>query len=411
MVINVTRKNEFLIEGYDFIVKYNFDEIINRENTDCIKYDFRKHYFGTDDVIPMWVADMDFKTPDFILNAIKQRINHPVMGYSFRSNGYHNAVLNWLQSRHQWTIKKEWITFSPGVVPGLTLAVTIFTKPGDKIIVQPPVYFPFYSSIEGPGRKVIHNPLRLENGRYYFDFEDLKQKIDKRTKILILCSPHNPGGMVWKKEELEQLANICLENDILILSDEIHSDLIFRPNKHIPLASMTEEIAQNVITYMSPSKTFNMAALSTAYVIIPNSHLKKEYDYILEYNHLHIGNAFGNIALEAAYTHGNDWLEQMLDYVEDNVEFVADFFRNKIPMVKILPPEGTYLIWIDFTNTGLSHAKIKELLIYKAKVGLNDGATFGFGGDGFFRMNVACPRTTVKESLYRIYKALNNSNL
>ncbi len=392
-------------------MKYNFDEIINRENSNCIKYDFRKYYFGTNDVIPMWVADMDFKTPDFILNAIKHRANHPIMGYSLKSDGYYNAVLKWLQSRHQWTIKKEWISFSPGVVPGLTLAVTALTKPGDKIIVQPPVYFPFYSSIEGPGRKVTYNPLKLEHDRYYFDFKDLKQKIDKKTKMLILCSPHNPGGMVWNREELEQLAKICLENNILILSDEIHSDLIFKPKKHIPLASIAEEIAQNVITYMSPSKTFNMAALSTAYAIIPNSHLKKEYDHILEYNHLHMGNVFGNVALEAAYTHGKDWLEQMLDYVKENVEVVADFFKNKIPKVKILQPEGTYLIWIDFTGTGLSHPEIKKLLIYEAKVGLNDGVAFGMGGAGFFRMNVACPQTTVKESLNRIYKAFKNSDL
>lgn len=392
-------------------MKYNFDEIINRENTNCIKYDFRKNYFGTDDVIPMWVADMDFKTPDFILDAIKQRVNHPVLGYSFRSDAYYSAILNWLQARHQWTIKKEWITFSPGVVPGLTLAVTAFTKPGDKIIVQPPVYFPFFSSIEGPGRKVAYNPLKLENDRYYFDFKDLKRKIDKQTKMLILCNPHNPGGMVWNKEELEQLAMICLENNILILSDEIHSDLIFNPNKHIPLASLAEKIAQNVITYMSPSKTFNMAALSTAYAIIPNSHLKKEYDHILEYNHLHIGNVFGNVALEAAYIHGIDWLEQMLDYVKENVEFADDFFKNKIPMIKILQPESTYLIWIDFTGTGLSHAEIKKLLIHEAKVGLNDGAAFGLGGNGFFRMNVACPRTIIKESLNRIYKVFNNSDL
>ena len=386
-------------------MNYDFDEIINRENTDCIKYDFRKMHFGSDDVIPMWVADMDFRTPDFILDAIRNRANHPVLGYSFRSSGYHDAIITWLQLRHQWPIKKEWISFSPGVVPGLTLAVNAFTKPGDNIIVQPPVYFPFYSSIEGPGREIIHNPLRLEKGRYYFDFEDLKRKINKHTKMLILCSPHNPGGMVWKKEELAELAKFCIENDILILSDEIHSDLIFNPSRHIPLASISEEIARQVITYMSPSKTFNMAALSTAYVVIPNNELKKKYDHILDYHHLFLGNVFGNVALEAAYNYGADWLDQMLEYVLNNVEYVADFFKNKMPKIKVIHPEGTYLIWIDFRDTELNHSEIKDILIHKAKVGLNDGATFGMGGEGFFRMNVACPRKTVTESLNRIYNA------
>ena len=391
-------------------MKYNFDEHIDRENTDCIKYDLRELYFGRNDVIPMWVADMDFRTPDFILDAIKNRANHPVLGYSFRSDNYHNAVINWLQSRHHWTIKKEWISFSPGVVPGLTLAVNALTNPGDKIIVQPPVYFPFYTSIEGPGREVIHNPLTLEKGRYYFDFKDLKKKIDKQTKMLILCSPHNPGGMVWKREELEELAKICIEKDIIILSDEIHSDLIFNPSKHIPLASISDDIAQHVITYMSPSKTFNMAALSTAYVIIPNVLFKKQYDHILEYHHLHIGNVFGNVALDAAYTHGCNWLDQMLVYVKENVNCVAEFLKNRMPKVKIMRPEGTYLIWIDFRGIGLSHSEIKETLIHKAKVALNDGVTFGIGGEGFFRMNVACPRATVIESLNKIFEAFENSD-
>ena len=350
---------------------------------------------------------MDFRTPDFVLDAVRNRTNHPVLGYSFRSDTYHNAIINWLQLRHQWTIKNKWISFSPGVVPGLTLAVTAFTNPGDKIIVQPPVYFPFYTSIEGTGREIIYNPLKLKNGRYYFDFEDLKTKINKNVKMLILCSPHNPGGMVWKEDELKQLTKICLEKKILILSDEIHSDLILRPNKHIPLACISEDIAQQVITFMSPSKTFNMAALSTAYAIISNTQLKKQYDHIVEYHHLHIGNVFGNIALTAAYSHGSEWLDQMLEYVKANIEYVVDFFKNKLPDIKVIQPEGTYLIWIDFRDTGLSHTQIKDKLIYKAKVGLNDGVTFGIGGEGFFRMNVACPRATVTESIKRIFQVFD----
>ena len=392
-------------------MEYNFDEKIDRENTDSIKYDFRKYYFGTDDVLPMWVADMDFRTPDFILNAIKERANHPILGYSIRSDGYHNSIIDWLKSRHHWDIKREWISFSPGVVPGLTLAVTTFTNPGDTIIVQPPVYFPFFSSIEGPGRKIVNNPLRLKNGRYYFDFDDLKQKIDKQTKMLILCSPHNPGGMVWKREELEELADICLKHDILILSDEIHSDLVFKPYQHIPLASISDAIAQNVITYMSPSKTFNMAALSTAYVVILNNQLKKEYDRALEYFHLQIGNVFGSVALEAAYKHGSEWLDQMLDYVHKNVKYVIDLMNNKMSKVKVIQPEGTYLIWINLKEFGLNHPTLKEMMIHKVKVGLNDGLTFGMGGEGFFRMNVACPKTTVVKAMDRFQDAINKANL
>ena len=392
-------------------MKYNFDEMLDRENTDSIKYDFRKYYFGTDDVLPMWVADMDFRTPDFILDAVKKRANHPNLGYSFRSDAYHDSIITWLQSRHQWKIKREWISFSPGVVSGLTFATTAFTNPGDKIILQPPVYFPFFSSIEGPGRKIVFNSLKLKNGRYYFDFEDLKQKIDKQTKMLLFCNPHNPGGMVWKNDELEELADICLEYDILILSDEIHADLIFKPHKHVPLASISEAIAQNVITYMSPSKTFNMAALSTAYVVIPNNQLKKEYDRALEYFHLQVGNVFGSVALEAAYEHGGEWLDQMLDYVFENIRYVIDFIKNKMSKVKVVQPEGTYLIWLNFNKLGLNHSKLKKLMIHKAKVGLSDGVTFGLGGEGFFRMNVACPKAIVAEAMDRIHEAFDEANL
>ena len=391
--------------------KYNFDEQINRENTDSIKYDFRKNYFGTNEVIPMWVADMDFRTPDFILDAVKKRAAHPVLGYSIRSKTYYKSIIDWIKLHHGWEIKKKWVSFSPGVVPGLTLAVTVFTNPGDKIIVQQPVYFPFFSSIEGPGRSIINNPLRLDNGRYYFDLDDLKAKIDSHTKMLILCNPHNPGGMVWRKDELEALAGICIKNDILILSDEIHSDLIFRPNRHIPLASISDQIAQNVITFMSPSKTFNMAALSTAYVLIPNTELKKLYDRALEYFHLQIGNIFGNVALEAAYTQGADWLNQALEYMKGNIQYVSDFIKRKLPMVNMIQPEGTYLIWIDFNELKLKHTELKKLMVNEAKVGLNDGKTFGTGGEGFLRMNIACPKATVVKAMDKIYSAFAKAGL
>jgi cystathionine beta-lyase len=393
------------------MVNYNFDKIIHRENTDSLKYDFRKNFFGKADVLPMWVADMDLPTPDFIMDAIKRRAEHPVLGYSFRSDKYYKSIIEWIETRHNWNIKKEWISYSPGVVPGLTLAVTTFTEPGDQVIVQPPVYFPFFSSVEGPGRELVYNPLLLKNGRYYFDFDDLRNKIGKKTKMLILCSPHNPGGMVWKKEELLELAEICLQNDILILSDEIHADLVFKPARHIPLASISDKIARNVITFMSPSKTFNMAALSTAYLVIPDPKLKKEYDRVTAYFHLHVGNVFGHTALEAAYRNGEEWLDQMLEYVQENIRYVVEFFRIKLPQIKPVQPEGTYLIWIDFSQLGLEQKNLKKLMIHQANIGLNDGSTFGEGGKGFLRMNVACPKAIVVEAMDRMYDAINKAGL
>lgn len=382
--------------------QYNFDEIIERENTDCVKYDLRDVFFGNKDVIPMWVADMDFKTPDFIIEALRKRLDHEILGYSIKSEAYFQSIVDWYQNRHHWSIKKEWIQFSPGVVPALGMIVETYTEIGDECIVQTPVYFPFFSSIEGNSRKLIFNPLQLRNGRYKMDFEDLKQKITDKTKMLFLCNPHNPGGSVWKKEELQELAQICLKNNILVLADEIHCDLVYEPNKYIPFASLSEDVANITITTNAPSKTFNMAGLSTSSVIIANKELRVKFQRRLDVTHLYIGNLFGNVALEAAYKYGENWLNQLLTYLKDNIDFAINFIEKNIPQIKPIAPEATYLLWLDCRQLAPDSKSLKQLMIDKAGVGLNDGATFGKDGAGFMRMNVACPRSILERALVQM---------
>ncbi|NCU31753.1 MAG: putative C-S lyase [Candidatus Moranbacteria bacterium] len=385
--------------------KYNFDEVVPRSDTDCVKYDLRKVYFGTEDVIPMWVADMDFCTPDFIINAIRERLQHEVLGYSIRPERFNKAIIDWMKLQHDWDIRKSWISFSPGVVPALNMLVLAFTKPGDKIIVQPPVYYPFFSAIQANGRIKVDNPLKLQNGRLCMDFEDLKNKA-KEAKMILISHPQNPGGSVWREDELRKLAEICLENNVLMVSDEIHSDLIFAPNKHIPLASISKEIAQQTITCNAPSKTFNVAGLSTAYLITPNREHYRRYNHKLnEELHLSMGNIFGNIALVAAYENGKAWLGQLLDYVAENIRLVEDFCKKYLPMIIPIVPESTYMIWLDCRRMGLTGDDMKDFFIKKARVGFNDGRVFGEGGEGFMRMNVACQRATLLEALKRIKNA------
>jgi cystathionine beta-lyase len=383
---------------------YNFDELIDRTNTNSIKYDARKMFFGNENVLPLWVADMDFRTPDFIVDAIKKRAEHEVFGYTFRGESYNQSIVNWLKRRHNWEIKPEWISFSPGVVAGLTMAIEAFSKPGDGVIVQPPVYFPFFDSVKGTGREMIENPLRIENGRYYFDLEDLKSKITPKTKLLLLCNPQNPGGMAWTEKELTDLAQLCLENKILIISDEIHSDLIFDGYKHTPLAGISEEFAQNCVVCMAPSKTFNTAGLTTSFLVIPNKRHFVAYERVMRLPHLHMGNIFGTAALEAAYTHGEEWLAQLLKYLQENYSFLEQFFNENLPEVKVMRPESTYLIWLDFSAYGLTDETINKKLI-DGGVGLNRGVQFGKQGSGFMRINIGCPRSVLEEALFRIQKA------
>lgn len=385
--------------------KYNFNEIIPREGTNCIKYDAREWLFKTNDVLPLWVADTDFRTPDFIAEAIKKRAEHEIYGYTFKPDSYFDAVIGWMKRQHNWTIEKEWISSSPGVVAGLTLAIETFSKPGDGVIVQPPVYFPFFESVKGTKRKMVENPLKIENSRYTLDFEDLRSKIDKNTRLLLLCNPQNPGGMVWTQNELEKLAEICLENNIIVISDEIHSDLVFTGNRHIPFATLSEETAKNSVICMAPSKTFNVAGLASSLVIIPDKTKKARYERALNVGHLGMGNIFGSVALEAAYSNGDKWLDQLLDYLWENYLFLENFITKNLPKVKVMKPEATYLIWLDFREYGMNDEELMQFTVEKAKVGLNNGGRFGTGGDGWLRLNIGCPRSVLEEGLTRLKEA------
>jgi cystathionine beta-lyase len=386
---------------------YDFDEIIDRQNSDCVKYDLRKAVFGREDVIPMWVADMDFKTPDFIIKAIKSRLDHEVLGYALKPSNLDEAVVRWMNQRHKWDIEKGWIVLSPGVVPSMAIIVQAFSEPGDEIIVQQPVYFPFFKTIRNNGRKLVNNPLVLKDGRYEMDVEDLLRKISSRTKMIFLCSPHNPGGRVWSKRELERLAEICIKNEILIISDEIHADLVLFNNQHIPTASISREIAQNTITCLSSSKSFNTAGLNTSYLIISNHRLKRIYKEKLSDFQLDLGNIAGLAALEASYTKGARWLDALLKYIEENIMFLETFIRENIPSIQVMRPEGTYLVWLDFRKTHVDLKKLNHFLIHEAGIGLSDGTLFGEEGIGFQRLNAACPRAVLQQGLERLRNALS----
>jgi len=385
---------------------YNFDEIIDREQTDCVKYDLRPIFFGSNDLIPMWVADMDFKTPDFIVNAIKKRAEHEIFGYSIRTKRYYDAFINWVEKLHHWSIKKEWILYTSGVVPAVSLAIEALTKPGEKIIIQPPVYFPFANSITNLGRQLVINPLKEVNNIYVMNFEHLRKIIDSRTKMLILSNPHNPGGRVWTPDELKELCNICEENNIILFSDEIHSDIVFSNHKHTPVATVSETISRLLVTAMAPTKTFNMAGIASSSIIVEDNLLRNNLSALLETMHLSGGNVFSHEAAIAAYTYGENWLKQMNKYVEQNIDFVSDFLLKNIPEIVMMKPEGTYMIWLNCKGLRLNEAELKDFFINKTKVGLNQGITFGEGGAGFFRMNVACPQQIVHEALRRIKNAV-----
>ncbi len=388
-------------------MKYNFDEYVERRNTKSVKWDGMEEVFGTEDALPMWVADMDFLSPPEVVNALIERAKHGVYGYTLKDEGFYDSFIKWVKKRHSWEIKRKWIVATPGVVSAISLAILAFTKPSDEIILQPPVYYPFFRVVSGLGRKIVYNPLKFENGRYTMDFDDLERKINGKTKMLILCSPQNPTGRVWTEEELSKLGNICKRNDILIASDEIHADIVYKEYKHTPIASLSD-FANNTITFMAPSKTFNIAGLNTAMTIIPNEELLKSFSMMLENIGLGIGNVFGITASQAAYENGEEWLEALLDYLKENLEFLKSFVAERMPQVKVVEPEGTYLVWLDFRSLNMSDEELRTFMLEKAKVALDDGYIFGPGGSGFQRINIATPRIILKQGLERIEKSIKS---
>jgi cystathionine beta-lyase len=385
-------------------MEYNFDNVINRHNTNSYKWDA-----ADAELLPMWVADMDFEVPPPIKDAILIRAEHGIFGYSLPQESYYEAIISWEKRRHGWAIEKEWITFSPGIVPAVNMLVRALAQPGDKVIVQTPVYYPFFNAIINNGCQIEKNSLNFQNKKYLMDFEDLERKVkDPRAKLLILCSPHNPVGRVWTREELVRLGELCVANDVTVISDEIHCDLIFKGHKHLPFAALDKRFAKNSVTCIAPSKTFNLAGLQTSAVIIPNAKLRGRFSNVLVSDGLRSPNPFGITALEAAYNHGEPWLEQLMDYLSDNVDFLIRFVEERLPMVEVIKPEGTYLVWMDFRKLGLDPDTLEDLMLKKARVWLDEGYIFGRGGEGFERINVACPRSLLKQGLQRIERAVNS---
>lgn len=389
-------------------MRYNFDEAPCRENTNCLKWDKREEVFGKTDVIPMWIADMDFTTPPFIIKALRERLDHEILGYSYRPDSYFEAFINWVSELHGWEISREWIEFSPGVVPALNLCTHAYTSPGDEIIIQPPVYPPFFGAVNDHGRKLVFNPLVDTEQGFRIDFEGLRKVITPKTRMLILSNPHNPVGRVWTLEELTELAEICHDRRIVILSDEIHSDLVLPGARHIPLASVSQKAASVTVTCMAPSKTFNLAGLSTSSMIISDPGLMEKFRKTLVGLHLHLGNIFGNVASEAAYTQGREWLEQLMNYIEGNVDLVINFCRERLPVIRPVRPEATYMIWLDCRAMERNSQELNRFFVEEAGVGMNEGSRFGPGGEGFMRMNLACPKATVVRALEQIENAIKN---
>ncbi|MFQ5980841.1 MAG: MalY/PatB family protein [Candidatus Heimdallarchaeota archaeon] len=388
-----------------------FDEVIDRSGTGSIKWDpaFLKEYFNIEDLdlLPLWVADMDFKAPQPVIDALVQRAQHGIFGYTFPDpQKYNESVISWFKRRHNWPLDENWLVFSPGIVQACTYLIQRFTQPGDKVIIQNPVYHPFKSLIENNGRTVAWNQLKFEDSHYRMDLEDFEKQVkEPRAKVLILCSPHNPVGRVWSKKELIEVGDICLENEILIISDEIHCDLIYPGHKHTVFASISEEFAQHSITCTAGSKTFNLAGLQQSNVIIPNEHWREAFKVQMENQFLFIPNAFGALALQVAYDEGEAWLNSLIQVMARNLKFLKAFITEKLPTVSVIEPQGTYLVWLDFREYDLDPKDLEKKMREEAKVLLDSGYQFGPGGEGFARINIACPLSILTEGLERIAKA------
>ncbi|MDD2207728.1 MAG: PatB family C-S lyase [Aminobacterium sp.] len=388
--------------------KYNFDHVIERRGTACQKWDNLGKVFGDPDILALWKADMDFKAPPEVIERLKKRLDHGIFGYPNRPDDFYDAIISWMSRRHGWDIKKEWICHSPGVTPSLVFSMLAMTRPGDRVVIQSPIYAPFYHIIEENGRRITDNPLVLDNGRFFMNLDDLKAKLNSRVKMLFLCNPHNPSGRVWQKRELEEIAEICLKNNITIVSDDVHSDIVYEGNKHIPIASISRDIEERTITSFSPSKTFNLAGFRSAVVVIPNKDLRDRYNDLISGMHLAGVTVFGAEAIAAAYSTGEEWLEELIEYLSGNLRFVEEFLRENIPAIKLIKPEGTYVPLIDFRELGLSSEELQKFLVHKAGVGMNNGAEFGKVTEGFARMTIAAPRSTITEGLNRIKTAIEN---
>ncbi|WP_217589170.1 MalY/PatB family protein [Lentibacillus saliphilus] len=386
-----------------------FEQHYDRKQTRSVKWDTLETIFQSEDVLPMWVADMDFRAPQAVNDALKERVEHGIYGYTCIDDDVRGAIVNWIKTRHNWAIHPDTLTFSPGVVTSLHLAVQTFTEPGDGILIQTPVYPPFYNVIQQHDRQVVKNPLIKEDGYYTIDFDDFEAKLKQGIKAFILCSPHNPVGRVWRKDELLKMAQLCLEHDVLMIADEIHCDLVYPGFKHIPLASLSHDISQQTITCMSPSKTFNLAGLQASYMITENEDKRQKLDEAFQRQGLKMLNTMGNIAIEAAYKYGESWLEDLMQLLQDHKSYTIKRLEEETNnRLTVLDPEGTYLLWIDFSALNMSGDALNDFLVKEAKVGLNQGSAYGEEGEQFMRINIACPHQLLEEGVNRIIKAVNS---
>ena len=387
--------------------KYDFDKIVDRRGTGALKLDVLKERYGRADLTPLWVADMDFETPSFITDALKQRLEHSLFGYTVEPDDYRPAIIDWIRDHHGWEVRPEWLSYIPGIVKGIGMVVNVFVKPDEKVIIQPPVYHPFRLTPQGNGREVVYNPL-IENpdGTYSMDFDNLEKVADPSCRLLILSNPHNPGGIVWDRETLEKLARFCSSRGIIVISDEIHCDMALYGHKHIPFASVSPEAASCSITFSAPTKTFNIAGIVSSWCVVPDEKLRTHFFGWLKANELDEPNMFAPIATVAALRNGEEWRREMLRYIEGNIDFVTNWCAERIPQIKPLRPQASYLVWLDCRGLGLSHDDLIDLFVNKARLALNDGAMFGPGGDGFMRLNVASPRKLLEQALLQLEDAV-----
>lgn len=385
----------------------NFDEIIDRKETSCLKWSYLNQIYGRDDLTSMWVADSDFKVPNEVIERIIKRAKHGIFGYTAKPQSFYDALINWVDKKHQFKIEQNWMVAVPGIVPAINWAILSLTGPGDKIIIQPPVYYPFFSSVTDNGRILLENTLIEEEGFYRMDYDGLEAMIDSDVKMLILCNPHNPVGRVYTEEELKRLGDICVKHNIIIVSDEIHCDLIHEGHKHIPIAGLSKEISNITLTCMAPSKTFNVAGLEASVAIIENEKIREKIKTFQKQIGLGMINIFGIEAFTACYEEGEPWLKEQLNYLKGNIDFFKSFIKKELPDFKISPIEGTYLLWLDCRYLNMPQKVLQDFFVNEVNVGLDQGEMFGKTGKGFMRFNLATPRSHIEKVLNNLKAAID----
>ena len=390
----------------------NFDQIIDRKEYPTLKWNkpLLTEHFGNDGVLPFWVADMDFQAPDVVIDSLLKRVEHGIFGYEYKKDTYFDALFNWYKNRHQWLVDLNHIEFCPGVLNAISILINQHSDKGDGIIVQPPVFFEFRSVIKRNNRKLVKNPLQVVDGKYQMNFKELEKKAaNPKTKIMIICNPHNPVGRVWTREELAQAGEICRRHNVLIISDEIHGDIVYKPHHYTPFASISDELAQISVTCLSPAKTFNIAGVIDAMAVIANKEYRDQFHDFAHRYQINKTNVFASAAIEAAYSQGGEWLDELLTYLQANIDFLQSFLYENLPQVKLIEPEGTYLVWLDFKELGLDAKELEKFLAQKAQLALNSGYWFGREGAGYARMNIACPQSILEQALSRLTNAVRSN--